>query len=47
MADDPNAATPVANVPNVRFYDSFLGVLKGAVVALVILLTLMALFLVR
>lgn len=47
MADEPDAATPVANVPNVRFYDSFLGVLKGAVVALALLLIAMALFLVR
>ncbi len=47
MADDPNAATPQANVPNVRFYASFIGVLKGAVVALALLLIAMALFLVR
>jgi hypothetical protein len=47
MADDPDAATPVANVPNVKFYDSFLGVLKGAVVALAVLLIVLAVVLVR
>lgn len=47
MADDPDAATPEANVPNIRFYGSFIGVLKGAVVALALLLIAMALFLVR
>jgi len=47
MADDPNAATPERNVPNVRFYSSFIGLLKGAVVALALLLIAMALFLVR
>ena len=47
MADDPDAATPVANEPNTKFYGSFIGVLKGAVVALALLLIAMALFLVR
>ena len=47
MADDPDAATPVANVPNVRFYSSFIGVLKGAVVALAVLLIVLAVVLVR
>lgn len=47
MADDPDAATPEANVANTRFYSSFIGVLKGAVVALALLLIAMALFLVR
>ena len=47
MVDDPDTATPEANVPNVRFYDSFIGVLKGAVVALAILLIVLALWLVR
>ncbi len=47
MADDPDAATPEANVPNFKFYDSFTGVLWKAVVALALLLIAMALFLVR
>ncbi len=47
MADDPEAATPVANVPNTRFYGSFVGVLWRAVVALALLLIAMAVFLVR
>ncbi len=47
MADDPNAAAPQANVPNTKFYGTFIDVLKGAVVALALLLIAMALFLVR
>ncbi len=47
MADDPDAATPEANVPNVRFYHSFLGMLKAAIVAIALLLIVMAVFLVR
>ncbi len=47
MADDPDAATPQANVPNVRFYHSFIGLLKGAIVALALLLIALAVFLVR
>ncbi len=47
MADDPDAATPVANVPNTKFYGSFISVLKGSVVALALLLIAMAVFLVR
>ncbi len=47
MADDPDAATPVANVPNRSFYDSFLRVLTGAIAGLALLLVAMAVFLVR
>ncbi len=47
MADDQNAAAPQANVPNTRFYGSFIDVLKWAVVALALLLIAMALFLVH
>jgi len=47
MADDQTAAAPQANVPNKRFYGSFVGVLKWAVVALALLLMAMALFLVH
>ncbi len=47
MADDPTAATPVAHVPNTRFYARFIGVTKAAVVVLALLLIAMALFLVR
>jgi len=47
MADDPEAATPEASVPNTKFYGSFIGVLKVSVVALALLLIAMALFLVR
>ncbi|QYE36150.1 aa3-type cytochrome c oxidase subunit IV [Polymorphobacter sp. PAMC 29334] len=47
MADDLNAAVPQANVPNTRFYGSFVDVLKWAVVALALLLIAMALFLVH
>ncbi len=47
MADDHNAAVPQANVPNTRFYGSFVDVLKWAVVALALLLIAMALFLVH
>ncbi|MGI4880699.1 MAG: aa3-type cytochrome c oxidase subunit IV [Janthinobacterium lividum] len=47
MADDQNAAVPQANIPNTRFYGSFVDVLKWAVVALALLLIAMALFLVH
>ncbi len=47
MADDTDPATPQLNVPNVRFYHSFIGLMKAAIVALALLLIAMALFLVR
>ena len=47
MADDNNATAPEANVPNTRFYGSFINVLWWAIVALACLLIAMALFLVR
>ena len=47
MADDPTAATPVANAPNIRFYERFTSVVWRAIVVLALLLIAMALFLVR
>lgn len=47
MADDPDTATPEANLPNTKFYVSFLDVLKWSVVALALLLIAMAVFLVH
>ncbi|MBC7496943.1 MAG: hypothetical protein H7243_07265 [Sphingomonadaceae bacterium] len=47
MADDPDAATPHAQVPNTRFYKRFTSVAWRSIVALALLLIAMALFLVR
>lgn len=47
MTDDPDAATPVANVPNTKFYHRFTNVLWNAVVALAVLLIVLAVVLVR
>ncbi|MBV8973263.1 MAG: hypothetical protein JO290_13340 [Sphingomonadaceae bacterium] len=47
MADDPTAATPEANVPNVRFYHSFTRVLWYAICAIALLLIALAVLLVR